>query len=318
MLNPAEIYKNLQPKLEKLDKERIKFYKKVEPSKYLFWIIFTAGGAYVIAIVNFTKLKGLAGDEENIPFLVISYAVLVFVSLLFFLITHYHNLSRFKKIFTYDIAPQIVRGMGKSFKYEYEGEIPFAEISNSLLFTPFDRYHCQDLVTGEIKEAPIKFAEIKLIKKHLGNSEQKSSSTVFAGIYFRADLKVTFPTDIWITPSKHSIVLKRSGKEKLKIDHPALKHYQPHAVDVELALKVLPPAVLEHIGGLNAKLKKDKITNSEISYHFGGQALELAIITRSKFMDPKLGRSIDTLEFIEMQTSLLNAPKTVLEDLTLV
>lgn len=318
MLNPSEIYQSLQPKLEELDKERIRFYKKVEPSKYLFWIIFTVGGAYVLAIANFSKLHGLAGDVENIPYLIISYGVLVFVSLLFYLITQHLNLSRFKKMFIYDIAPKIIGGMGRSFNYDYEGEVPEKQIKSSLLFAPFDRYHCQDLVTGNIKGAPISFAEIKLIKRHVGNDKQKSSATVFSGIYFRADLKVTFPTDIWITPKKNSVVLDNLGKKKLKVGHDALERYQAFAEDEEMAYKVLQPAVLDRIAALNKKLKQDKITNSVVSYHFSGHNLELAIATKSKFMDPKLGRSIDTLAFIEIQTSLLNALKAILEDLTLV
>lgn len=312
MLNPQEIYQNLQPKLEKLDGERIKLYKKIEPAKYLFWIIFTTGGTYVVGILNFNKLKGLAGDEANIPYLVTSYLLLVLLSLLYLVIAYRVNFARYKKIFNHDIAPEIVKGFGRKFLFSHTRTPSMDDLQQSLLGTTSDTdFACQ--VLGKTKKSSFQFAKIKSLNKSK-KSTQEVGLQSFDGIYFRADFAVPFPTELWIIPKAASDL--KINDTSISTEKVQMDRFRFHATETNVAMSMLQPKVMECLSSAHETLRKLKFTDGVI-YHYCGKTLELAIATKSTFMQPRLGQSIDTLGFIELQTRMINAPLMVLEELTL-
>jgi len=316
MLDPFKIYKDLKDQLYELDKERIKCYNKVEPFKYAFWSVFILGGSFLIARLNVSRLDGKLISEDNLAFVIMGYGATVFITLIAFLGIRHHYKEKFKKMFVAEIAPYIIRGLDPSFKYDYEGQIPRMEVISSLLFGPFNTYECQDLVMGVINDVPIKFAEIKL-QKVIVKKNSKRYHHVFTGLFYRADLQVSFPTDIWMVPARHSVSAKEEGKTRIKLTDETVRHYTIFADDKEKAKLVLQPFILEKINDLNKSLRAKKVITKPLSYHFGQHWIQVAIPTRGKFMEPQLSKSIDQVSFIEQQTVVLNAIAPLLQDLTL-
>ncbi|MEP5612771.1 MAG: DUF3137 domain-containing protein [Cyclobacteriaceae bacterium] len=316
MLDPIKIYKDLKDQLYELDKERIKCHNKVEPFRYSFWSVFVLGGSFLIARLNLSRLDGKLISEDNLAYVIIGYGATVFVTLIAFLTSKHHYEEKFKKMFVAEIAPYIIRGLDPSFKYDYEGQIPRMEIISSLLFGPFNTYECQDLVMGVIDDVPVKFAEIKL-QKVVVKKNSKRYDHVFNGLFYRADLQVSFPTDIWMVSARHSVSAREEGKKRIKLDHGLARDYKIFADSEEKAKLVLQPFILDKINSLNKSLKAKKIITKPLSYHFGEHWVQVAISTRSKFMEPRLSRTIDHVSFIEEQTAVLNSVASLIEDLTL-
>ena len=310
MLDPVAIYKELKHQLYELDQEREIYYKKVEPIKYIFWSFTILGGSALIYFINFTSV-------DVSPVAIFIYGGGFFILVITYLIIYHHNLKQFKHLFTQHIAPRIISGLGPAFMYEYEAKIPISEIRNSLLFGEFDRYKCQDLVIGVLDETPIKFAEISLEKVKTGDSRNKTTYTIFKGIYMSADIQLTFPTDVWIIQKGHTKTARELNKPSFKLDHPVLKNYRLFADDMDLGEKILHPSILNRIGTINEKLRKIPVTRPPVAIHFGKKQIQIAIKTTKGFLDPKLGQSIDSEGFVRQQTDLLNVLSTLLDDLTL-
>lgn len=316
MLDAVKIYNNLKDQLYELDKERIKFYNKVEPFKYAFWSVLILGGSFLIARLNLSRLNGKFISEENLVFVIIGYGATVIITLIIFLSLRHRFSEKFKGMFVEKIAPYIIRGLDPSFKYDYEGKIPRMEIISSLLFAPFNTYKCQDLVMGVINDTPVKFAEIKLQKVTV-KKESKSYRTVFSGLFYRANLELSFPTSIWMVTGRNGSSAKEEGKTRIILEDPNAKDYTIFADDEEKARSVLQPFILDKINNVNRSLIKKKLTKKPLSYHFEGKWLQVAIPTRQKFMEPNLSKTIDDVSFVEQQTTALNAIVALLEDLTL-
>ncbi len=316
MLVASEIYRVLQDKLHELDKERIKFYNKVEPFRYAFWTILVLGATFLIIRLNVSSFNGKYISDENMGFVIVGYVILVIVTLIIFLIVNHKRKQQFKRLFTSQIAPYIIRGLDPSFKYDYEGQIPRMEVISSLLFPPFSTYECQDLVKGVINDVPIKFGEIKL-QKVVVQKDSTKHIPIFSGIFYRADLHTKFPTNIWLITKGNTQSVKEEGKTRIAFNDQSMKDYRIYTDDEQTARQVLQPFILEKIAKLNNKLKGKRIIRRPLSFHFEDQWVQVAIPTRKKFMEPKLSRTIDHISFIEEQTILLNAISTLMEDLTL-
>lgn len=309
MLDSSKIYKELHGQLHLLDQDREKLVKKVEPFKYFFWSLLIVGGAALIIYLT-------SQDREDGIFFIITYVAGVVIALIVFLAVHYSNLKKFKAQFTGLIAPKIIKAFDRSFNYNYKGKIREDVIKGCRLFPSFNKYECQDLVTGTIEGKNIQFAEIKLIKTNQGK-DSNTSSTVFSGIFFQAELSVAFPTGLWIVPRYHYKALFGDRKERIKISHPALRPYRIYANDPMIAKQVLQPYILDKIGAVNAKLKKSGIARRAINYHFSDTTVQLAMPTTYRFMEPSLNQSIESEAFIKKQTDLINALAYLLKDLTL-
>ncbi|MEM7299432.1 MAG: DUF3137 domain-containing protein [Bacteroidota bacterium] len=310
MLDPDKIYKDLHGNLHSLDQQRLAHYRKVEPFKWGFWSIFLAGGSFLIGYAN------LNGDERTVIY-AITYGVLVFLSVILYAVMHNNQLKKFKVKFLSTIAPKIINNLGNSFRYNYDGAIPTDVIKASRIFPNFDKYSCQDLVNGDLNGTPITFAEVDLVKRQHSNN-QTTHTTVFSGIFFQAELPISFPTGIWIVPWHQWKSFFGDDRKRLKLDHPALKRYRVYTDDLAIAEKILQSFILDRIADVNKKLKERKIAKLPLNYHFEGNTIQMAISTKYRFMEPKLGESIDDVEFIRKQTDLLNALGSLLQDLTLV
>ena len=309
MLDAHDVYHRLKDELLELDIERQSYNAKVSPFKYTFWCIFLGGGIVLFYFFNFTTI-------DLSPIWIIIYAGLVFVTFLVFQIVRFNNLDQFKKTFVNQIAPKVIEALGPTFSYRYQGGIPEQKIRGSMLFGEFHRYRYQDLVLGVINDIPIQFGEIKLIKRHSSGGDKKST-TIFSGIFFTAEINLEFPTDIWMIHGHNSSTLRKRNKERVKGDHQMFRKYRVYSDNTALAKKILQPSILDRLDALNRNLKRNNITRYPVSYHFGGRHVDVCINTQHKFMEPKLSRSVNSVEFIEQQTRLLNALYGLLNELTL-
>jgi len=307
MLDLTKIYNELKKDLFELDKERRYYHSQVKPYQYMFW-------GWVV--MGFLTLVWMHNFMDYHPDYVIMVYLFVLVIFLFMFVGITHNyLGKFKKQFTAQVAPKIIKGLGDSFTYDYQGGIPKARLRECLLFPPFTKYYHQDLVTGNIGDASITFNEIKL-HGHSHRGGEKRSVVVFEGFFFKANIQVSFPTDIWLVFG-NSKTLKDKEKIRFKIDHPGFNRYEFYTDDEEMARKILQPFILDKIKAVNEKIKRDKISRRPVSYHFGGNRVELAISSRKKFLEPRLSKSINNEGFIKLQTSLLNTLYNLISDLTL-
>ena len=317
MLDSALIYNELKGELDILDKERLRYYNRVKPFQYALWIVLWILGPFLLLRLNISALKNLFFPDSATTTVLIWWGVAFMVTLLVFAIVHNVNLRKFKKLFAAEMGPKIIDGLGKDFKYNFEGKIEPQVIVESLLFTQFTDYNCQDLVTGSINNVPIKFAEIRM-SKTTQSGGKSNSRTIFKGIFFEAELSSSFPTGIWIVGPAQYHTAANSGKEQVDIDHPGFKRYRFYADDLEEAQKVLQPFVLDKIAAVNKKLDKDvRITFGHVGYHFEGSKIQVAIPTRGQFLEPRLSRSMHDVSFIEEQVVLLNALSTLMKDLSL-
>ena len=316
MLDTTKIYNDLYDELSALDLERKRYRNRVRPFEYLLQFIFVIAGSFMLLRWNLQALENFLFPDDQKQTILIWWSVGFVVSLLVFAIVHSINLGKFKKLFANQIGPKIIKGLGPDFTYDYQGKIDETGLEDSLLFGKYNTFSCQDLVTGTLQDTPIKFAELKM-ELNTGSGDKRRTKKIFEGIFFRADLKFSFPTGIWLIPDLRSSTILKSEKSTLEIDHPALNKFKVYTDDEEMARQVLQPFILDRIDQLNEKLKKEKITFGRTRYHFEGQQIELAIPTLGKFLEPKLSRSMLDVKFIEEQVVLLNALSTLLQDLTL-
>ena len=319
MLNASKIYQELRSELDILDKDRLRYYNRVRPFQYLLWLVLWVIGPFLIIRYNLDALQDFLFPDEDMEPVLFAYAGAFFASLVLFLIAHYSNIGKFKKLFTDKIAPRIIEGLGPDFKYTYEKGWTSEEVSQSGLFGAFSSFQSQDLVTGTIDGSKVKFAEITVYRtSKTSGSSSSNTSKLFDGVMFEGELNVAFPTAIWIVGPRHYETLEKRGKTELNIDHPELKKYRFYADDSEKGEKVLQAFVLDKIAALNKKLDKEKkITFGHIGYRFEKNQIQVAVPTFDKFMEPRLSRSMHDVTFIEEQVVLLNSLCSLMKDLTL-
>lgn len=317
MLDANKIYDELHNDLVDLERDRKRYYANVKPFQYFLWFMLWILGPFLILRYNISSMENLFFAEEQWAQVWVIYGSVSLLSLVAFLIAHYRNIRKFKKLFTDRVVPKIISGLGEGFTYSYEGEIGRDTLEDSLLFDDFHRYGSQDLVSGTIDGIPIRFAEVTLLKvvKSQGRNDTRK---IFSGIFFETELEVSFPTGIWLVGPKHRSTPKTEGKQPVKLDHPDFKRYRAFADDPEKAKQILQGLVLEKIAALNRRLGKEKkLTFGHIGYHFEERKVQIAIPTYRKFMEPRLSRSMLDPSFIEEQVVLLNEISGLMRELTL-
>ena len=312
MLDPTKIFNELKDQLFRLDEQREEYHKKVEPFRYFFWTVFILGGAFIIIQINLNKFGFDAGDTP--PFVIILYVIVSAIALILFGLVKKKRTAQFKEEFAKQIAPYLIRGLDPSIKYIYDGKIPKSTLQSSGLFDTFETYTCQDLISGTVNDVTIQFAEISLLKMTMVGTTP-APSFQFNGFFYEVNLDISFPANIWIVPKKFQIEKHVRTHSKLKVDHSISKKYVFYTENEEQALSILQTAILDRLSQVNSKLTGNKIAKSDIGFHFGGKQVQVAFQSKRKFMEPKLGRSINTLKFIEEQTILINAVQSLIEDL---
>ena len=306
MLDPVEIYRMLQPDLSKLDQQRLSYYTKVKPYKIIFWSWAITGAAGLIYLSNFVSYES--------GLITFGYFFILVICLILYVGRYHYQLEKFKDRFIEQIVPRVITGLGASFSYTYKDGIPEAKVQESRLFPSFHDYEPQDLIQGKVGETPIAFNEL-VLKLYTYKDGKKRTNRVFEGFFFRAQLSVRFPANIWVT--RKFTTEKLTKEMQLEVDHRLNESCRFYADNKEAAAEVLQPFILDKLLAVNDKMRKARISRSPVSYHFGGNELELAIFTRRKFMDPKLSRSVNSQKFIAAQTTLLNTLFELIGDLTL-
>ncbi|GEM_PF-4947296 len=311
MLNATEIYSSLSPQLATLDVERIRLRNNLYPINVLFPVLLLGGGATLYWLLD-------NGQDDTLDWYVPTFLITAFFTLIIWAFSRYHYKKKFKELFIAEIVPKIISSLGNDFTYDYKKHISVTEVRDSLLFPKFTKFHSEDLVRGTIDGVTLKFAEIKLVEeKSKSEGSGTNYSTIFEGIYFNASLPVTFPTSIWLVTRYFVDTLKSMRVDEVKLDHNRDSKYRCYSEEPEVAQTVLRPFILDKIDDLNHRLKSDGIVKKPLLYRFSKNRVQMAMETKHGLFEPRLSKTINSQEFIEKQTNILNAIAGLLNELTL-
>jgi hypothetical protein len=311
MLDASAIYSNLSPELVTLDSERIRLRNKIYPINAAFFILIIAGGGALYWLLANRQ-------DDTLDWYVPSFGIIAFVSFILWAFGRYYYKEQFKKLFITKIVPKIIANLGEEFSYDHEQEVSETDVRESMLFPNFNKFSGEDLIRGKIDDVTLKFGEIRLVEERGKSSGSGSNyTTIFEGIYFHASLSVTFPTSIWIVTTEFDETLKANGIRQLNIENNPMPKYRYYGQDPELAEAVLQPFVLEKIQALNQRLKTAGIAKKPLIFRFSKNQVQTALWTKYGLFEPKISKTINSREFIEKQTVLLNTLTGLLKELSL-
>lgn len=298
MLDADRIYQDLRSDLQRMEEERTKTVRKLYPYKIFFQLCMLV---VLVETVHMVFFDGFSDLTISITAGCFVFGVLVYV------IKHAYESRKYKRLFQQKIAAQIIPKLGSGFTYQPDGNIPEEELKRTMLFNYFNKYHCEDLVSGSIANKNVRYVEIKLELKTT-RSKETNYRTIFEGVFLIIELKIVFPSPFWILPKKMRFpVVKGTEGQLIKMDHPEFSEiYAVYGQDTVSSKKLLVAPILDSLLRLNNSLKSRKVIDKDIYFSFIDNKIAIAFPTIRKFMEPTLREQINTKAFIEGQLVFLN------------
>lgn len=310
MLNATTLLPKIKPQLDEAEAFRLNLRKNLRP--YKFFVYATGIGTAVLFFYG----SGL-----------FSIALLI-IGGITYAIKRFNNSKKLKKYFQENVVSRIFEGMGEDLTYEGEGNIPQETLRDSGLFSDFNRYECEDLVSGSINGKAFTYAEITL-KKHTNSSSSSSSSStkeIFSGVFFIRELSANIPANIFILPAREAKIMEKLSKwipmagkrfgDRVSLNNEAFENtYYVYSENPEIAIRLLPQPIMERLLAANKNFKDNGITSSDLKFSFSGNHIHVAIPTKSdhRFMEPSLKEELNTPEFLDKQLMIMNSVHEVAE-----
>ncbi|MDA3056627.1 MULTISPECIES: DUF3137 domain-containing protein [unclassified Campylobacter] len=186
------------------------------------------------------------------------------------------------------------------FEYSKYGMISLNDIYYSNLFSQFQLYGGNDLVSGKIDDISFKFCDL-LLKRKMSRAEngEEYGVVVFQGLLFVADFNKKTQGRIIVMPKTK---INKNGYKKIKMDNSEFNdEFSVFGSDIQQTMYILTPAFMERI------LRLKRLMKCPISLSFLDNKIFIKIDRGYDSFEPNLNKSIISQSMAPRIKAELNA-----------
>jgi hypothetical protein len=265
-------YDKILPAVEPLENDRTKLVKKVSIAIVL---------EIIVGIVLLIILVGMEVDIR-VFILYIGLCIIIIKGMCMKYTENYKD----------TVIKLIVRFFGENLVYYKDRHINRNEFDSSELFGRYNRYYGDDYVeglipdeeyiesTGKLKGTKIRFSELD-VKLVTGSGKNRSTKTVFKGMFYVADFNKYFKTYTKVIPDYRKSWFKRKTRVKLE-DVEFEKLFEVYSEDQIEARYILSTSLMRRIVEYKRK------TGHEIYIAFNNNKIFVAVRIARDLFEPRI------------------------------
>jgi len=181
--------------------------------------------------------------------------------------------------------------------YDAEKGFPPDIVFNSKILKKKDRYLSEDHIQGEINGKAFESADIHIQQRRSSGKSTKLVTT-FQGRFFIIDFKQNFKENVYIIPSRTSLLKTYEGMPRIDTESIVFNQkFDVYSKDNLSAFYLLNPRFMEKL------LEFSKVAK-EVSFGFIDQKMYVAVDTRKDAFDIKMFHQIDVTSFEDVQKEM--------------
>jgi hypothetical protein len=236
--------------------------------------------------------------------------------------TYYSISSSYISGFKNLIIKEIINFIDPKLSYSPTSCISHHDFANSELFrSNINGYKGDDRVSGKIGKTEIIFSELNATHT-TGSGKNKSTKTIFKGLFFVADFHKNFKTNTFILPDfaekffgflgEGLQSLNKTKGELVKLEDPEFeKNFVVYSNDQIEARYILSPALMARIMDFKKKTKR------KIHMSFINNKVYVAIHYKKNLFEPKLFKTLINFKPIQSYFEDLKLATEIVNDLNL-
>ena len=229
--------------------------------------------------------------------------------------------SDFRRVFKDQIIKKLIKKINVEFNYQDLGRIPKYEFDGSKLFaSQINRYRGEDYIAGKVEDTEFYMSEI--LAQYVTQGKNKTTRTIFQGIFFVADFHKHFQKETFVLPDIAESGLGFLGRklQKWNPSRPPLvqlensrfeKKFVVYSQDQTEARYILSSSMMENILKIQEKFKQ----NLRIS--FIGSKIHIAIPLQKPWLEPRFWGTLIDAEQLEDYHDTLKMVTQIIVDLNL-
>ncbi|MGJ8725861.1 MAG: DUF3137 domain-containing protein [Roseibacillus sp.] len=311
MRTTDEILENLQPTLERCEKERLTLLAKRKTGG--LWIAGISLGGFILAL-SFAQQSLVF----TIAILTLTVVILVVCHSIFFGSTN----ATYRHLFKSKVVAHVAESMAPGITFQPNHFISKDWFQRSGLFRKPDRYKGEDYFVGKIGKTELFFSEVHAEQEHTSTDSDGDTSThyttIFKGIFLVADFHKDFRTQLSVTPDK----LESFGFLGKKLQNLGGKVQRMENVDFERlfvvrsadpieARYILTPAMQERFVELT------RTWGPQLNASFQDSLIYLALPMKNDWFEGRISTPIGDPDQFHNLVAQLHACFSTVEDLDL-
>ncbi len=304
----------LSPAIENVIAELEIQRKKIAKSKFQGWgAIF---GGLIIAFVTFSVGQPIVALIIGAAFLIPGIVILYRIG---------DDTNEYRYRFKQEVIGAALSSVNQSLSFDHDSGIFESEFIGSQLFTTRpDRYHTEDLVTGQSGKTTFYFAEVHAEYKtetRTKSGRQVHWHDILKGIIFAADFNKNFngvtvvrPKDLgssigaWFSKNIYSF----GDKDVVQLENEYFnKKFVIYATDQIEARYILTPAMMERISDLNER------SAYCVSLSFINSSLYIAFPLNNNYFEPPVFKTLLKPDLLTEDMGILTFMLAIIEELDL-
>lgn len=278
-----EIYKDIYPTLNTIEKQRIKVLSQ---RRNIFFIVLTL--IILMAIYGFILSLEL-GEFPSTLLLLMGLTAAGGIGI------YIHKVNKVTRAFKFEVITKIIESIDESYDYHPGKYINERRFNASKLFQRPDRYSGEDFIAGRLDKTDFEMSEIHAEYKSKDVDGDTTYYTIFKGLLMIADFHKDFHGHTVVVPDETgegwfgriAKGSKRKGLELAKMENPYFeKAFDVYTTDQIEARYILSMSMLENIMRLKEQF------DSQVHIAFLDSCIYIAIEWDEKFLEPSLNESL--------------------------
>ncbi len=236
-----------------------------------------------------------------VAFICLMAHVLIYIPLFIFgAISQWYAQTRFKKLsisFKEIYVKKMLEEILPECTYEPKQGIDKDVVYNSKILHKEDRYHSEDLLSGNLQGKHFTSADVHL-QDVRSNGKTTTVVTVFQGRFFMIDSEKKYEQEVYIMPN-HTYLFAR-GENYKKIDMEYIdfnQHFDVFSRDTHATFSLIKPRFME-------KLVEFANQNRKVMFGFRDETIFVAIDSRKDTFDIKVLHEINESFFDEIKNEI--------------
>ena len=213
--------------------------------------------------------------------------------------------KKYTELYKEKVVKTFIKSYDENLEYNPYGMIPKSIYLSAGFNEAFDRYHSEDLITGNIDDHEMMIGEVHIEREETDTDSDghKTTSyvTVFQGMFGKVNINNKYNGEIKVHSNKGKLGNLFSGKKRIEMDSTEFeKYFDVYADDKIQAMQVLTSDIMEQmISFIKENKTKFELTikQNELYIRFKtGQMFE-ANVFRSSVNFDTLKRMFDIINF---------------------
>ena len=294
-----QIMQKLAPTIDRLEQVRSELFRDAKNKSMLY-------GGLTIVISLIVSLIATSTPAYGLLF---GFLLVILETTILFNIRGNRLSPKYKK----ELIGKMVEELIENGNYQPEAGISEASFNETGLFNSPDRYHSEDLISGQTGKTPFCFAEVHAEEKHTTTNSKGQTrtywETLFKGFMFIADFNKDF--------NGHTIILRDSflnfaRGNRVKLENTAFeKLFDVFSTDQIEARYILTPSMMERM------IKLDELSGNNILFSFHHSKIVIMIKTSRNHFESKLTRPVNETKTLQEEYDTITGLTSIVEALDL-